>query len=687
MTITVFLKKGQVDFRVLKDGIKILGGYLGEMKIKESPLFSVRLKNVDSLEEKIIDSSCKWEKVNAKQDASVFTFQNPDKINGLTIEFNLIKTNDYISWVGKVINENKQWSVMDIDYPTPTLYAEDFTLFVPHASGIAFKNAGKRGYEYDYFYPSSKACMQYFATYTNKNGVYVAVEDGKAAIKNFKVVAKDDVCMYKLTLIAPDASLAENSFQFFGECKWQVFDGDWFDATMLYSKFVTEKANWLPEIDENGRKDLSDKYKDVAFWITDCMPNSTYHRDNVPTSLVIGTSGYTNTYWKDAPILLRKELGVPIAYHVYLWHEIPFNIEYPHFLPARKDFIEGAKQLRENGIYVVPYINGVSWETRDGVANHEVNFDNTGIDGAVINENGEISVEKYPQTTIKGDEADLAPICPTFNKWREIIKGVSEQMHKTLPIDGIYFDEIAAHRARRCYNKKHNHTKGGGTYWADGYNKLMEEIKEIKPKDNFYFTECNAEPYMKGFDGFLSWYWMADEQVPAFSALYGGYVQFIGRYMLGKKKNDLEFFKYNIAQSLVYGQQLGWHKADVVYNEQALKFLKPVVQMRHKYNFFFANAKMLRPPVITCNLAEKITTPALHHTEMVHMEQVLGGLWQSRKDGKIVLFVVNISEESAKAKIKFKLEDKSRAVPFEMKGGEYVADLELEPYAVKAFEF
>ena len=53
MTITVFLKKGQVDFRVLKDGIKIFGGYLGEMKIKESPLFSVRLKNVDSLEEKI----------------------------------------------------------------------------------------------------------------------------------------------------------------------------------------------------------------------------------------------------------------------------------------------------------------------------------------------------------------------------------------------------------------------------------------------------------------------------------------------------------------------------------------------------------------------------------------------------------------------------------------------------------
>ncbi len=687
MQKTVHLEKGQVNFKVLNDGIIISGGNLGDMQIKESPLFSARLKNVNTNKEEIIQSSSKWEVAEISEDLTVFTFKNPSEIKGITVEFNLTKTSEYISWSGKVINENKDWSVMEIDYPAPTLYSEDFTLFVPHGSGIAFKNAGKRGYEYDYFYPSSKACMQYFATYTKNNGVYVAVEDGAAAIKKLAVFAKEDVATYKLTLIAPDASLAANSFEFFGESKWQIFEGDWFDATSIYSKFVTEKANWLPEIDENGRKDLSDKFKDVAFWIADAMPNSEYHRDNIPTSLVIGTSGYTETYWKDAAIKLRKELGVPVAYHVYLWHEIPFNIEYPHYLPARKEFVEGAKELQENGIYVVPYINGLSWETRDGDAGHEVNFENTGIDGAVIAENGEISVAKYPQTTIKGDKADLAPICPSFKKWREIIKGVSKEMHETLPIDGIYFDEIAAHRARRCYNKNHNHTKGGGTYWVDGYNELMEEVKEIKPKDNYYFTECNAEPYMKGFDGFLSWYWMADEQVPAFSALYGTYVQFVGRYMLGKKKNDLEFFKYNIAQSLLYGQQLGWHKADVVYNEQAMKFLKPVVQLRHRYNFFFANAKMLRPPVVKSNLAEKITTPALHHPEMVHMEQVSGALWQSRKDGKIVLFVVNVSEESAKAEIRFKLDNHSKKVPFEKVNGEYVLNLELEPYAVKAWEF
>ena len=38
---------------------------------------------------------------------------------------------------------------------------------------------------------------------------------------------------------------------------------------------------------------------------------------------------------------LKERLGTPVAYHVYNWHEIPFNIGYPHFLPARKTAREG----------------------------------------------------------------------------------------------------------------------------------------------------------------------------------------------------------------------------------------------------------------------------------------------------------------------------------------------------------
>ena len=69
---------------------------------------------------------------------------------------------------------------------------------------------------------------------------------------------------------------------------------------------------------------------------------------------------------------------MPIAYHVYNWHHIPFNVEYPHFLPAKPEFTENIKKLKDGGIYVMPYINAVSWDTEDIEGGHEINFKNCG---------------------------------------------------------------------------------------------------------------------------------------------------------------------------------------------------------------------------------------------------------------------------------------------------------------------
>ena len=65
-------------------------------------------------------------------------------------------------------------------------------------------------------------------------------------------------------------------------------------------------------------------------------------------------------------IALKKRLGTPVAYHVYNWHEIPFNINYPHFTPARETAKQGFDNLKEAGLYIFPYLNAVSWEMDDG---------------------------------------------------------------------------------------------------------------------------------------------------------------------------------------------------------------------------------------------------------------------------------------------------------------------------------
>jgi len=49
---------------------------------------------------------------------------------------------------------------------------------------------------------------------------------------------------------------------------------------------------------------------------------------------------------------------------------------------------------------------------------------------------------------------------------------------------------------------------GGGSFWAENYNKMMTKINENRPENSFYFTESNADAYIKSFDGYLTWMWV-----------------------------------------------------------------------------------------------------------------------------------------------------------------------------------
>ena len=110
------------------------------------------------------------------------------------------------------------------------------------------------------------------------------------------------------------------------------------------------------------------------------------------------------------------------------------------------------------------------------------------------------------------------------------------QMEDTLDIDGIYFDQISATPGSPCYDKSHGHPLGGGRYWCDGYRAMLRPILDAKPQGAYYFSEDNTEGYMNLFDGFLTWRWIMSEAVPAFPAVYSGYIQTIGRSTMGAKK-------------------------------------------------------------------------------------------------------------------------------------------------------
>lgn len=645
----------RVDIGYSGSSSVIRGGSFGEIAIEECPVFSARLKNVDSGESVEISSKDVWKKVRLTQLGHTvkLNFSDPLDITEIGIDVKAVFDDIGISWYVEVQNDNPVWSVMNVTYPVPLLSGENFDLFVPHGCGFVVKDVGQSNFVYRRKYPGGYVTMQYLAAYGKNDGIYIGIEDGVGANKRFEIMGGDGRADAKITFFGVNASRAGNSFALSGPCRWQYVKGDWYDATLLYADFVKRSADWLPPIEADGRADTPRRFKEVPFWVADYVPNTPSQGDNKPMSLSAGSDRFDKGYWIDAVMELQKELDVPIAYHVYNWHEIPFNIEYPHFLPAKEEFVEGIKKLHERPIYVLPYINAGSWEIHDAEMGHEVNFENTGIHGAAITETGGLVIEKYPQTTLKGETSKLANMCPSSTEWRTVVNDLVREMEKTLPIDGIYFDQIGAIQATPCYNEKHGHPVGGGTHWAEGYRLLMDKVNSGKPKNSFYFTEDTNESYIRCYDGFLSWRWVKDAQVPAFPLVYAGYIEMIGRCMLGKKKEDYDFFKFSLAESLLYGQQLGWYKADVVYDEKRLSFLKKMVRLRYKNTELFHSSTLMRPPKVKSSVSPKITAPALSFKEDVTMEQVLSGAWRYRSREKLTLFCINISEEEAEFSLSF----------------------------------
>lgn len=162
---------------------------------------------------------------------------------------------------------------------------------------------------------------------------------------------------------------------------------------------------------------------------------------------------------------------------------------------------------------------------------------------------------------------------------------------------------------------------------------------------------------MKAFDGFLTWMWVANGDVPAYPLVYSGYIQLLGRITDGKKKEDVEFYKYETAKSLLYGQQIGWTNADILHDKERLDFLKKIVSARYKYKDLFINPKMLRPPYVKTELEPITTTPALKFEEDVVMERVLAGAWQYKDKSKTVIFIVNVDNREADFEVSFDIKE------------------------------
>lgn len=341
------LKSPRYQFAFETDGhtARIAGGHMGGIPAAPSPLFTATLKNTADNRKLHIDTLSHWEEIqiHAFEQSLAFYFHIPSEIEGLTVMVKAAGDQDGITWQTDVSNANPAWSVMEITYPTPLLAAEECDLFLPLTSGLVLKNAGQRCYQETSFYPFHQACMQYFALYNARGGVYIGIEDGRAAVKRFDMRVQDGMASIQASFFGINGGKPGNSFSLFGAARWQAFAGDWYDATMLYAKFVHAQANWLPPIGEQGRLDTPAHFQNVPFWVCDYIPNSASQGDNRPMNLSAEAIKPTQDTGTRRSSTCKKRWGFPSRTTCTTGTRFLSTSNIPIFCPPKRRLPKGSK--------------------------------------------------------------------------------------------------------------------------------------------------------------------------------------------------------------------------------------------------------------------------------------------------------------------------------------------------------
>ena len=630
------------DYAVKKDGVVLLS------KGNPYPIAAMLAKELSNGDYHYLDTESGWETVNVtqKETGTEFFFMDHREVPGVGLRILAeICPDSRIEWSVEAINNSEKHTLIWCRYPN-LHYAPDAVcdLFHPYGGGAVEAGFNRTdGYKGSAYPAGLIWSMPYMAAYPTESrhdtGVYYAIHDPSGAFKHLSVYTAGGQFRFACKYCAEKLGQPANGFTLPGKAVWQSFTGDWFDATEIYSEFA-ETCPWMPK--DNSR--IPAWMQELPFWIMDWVPNESDAEEPIPISLRPNTEAYGKDCWFEIPLKLRQELGVPFGYHLYNWHKIPFNNDYPHYFPTKQALPQGLAQLKAADIRIMPYINALLWDNRDK-ADADWQFSAIAKAGAVKKESGEPAILTYASHEKDGEKVRLSPMCPTSRVWREKLKEIVTRLFTELGADGVYLDQTAAHGPHPCMDKTHSHAPGGGSWWSENQRELLAELNAVKPRDKIFTSEGTAEVYAGSLDGLLSWAWVVvDHYVPAFLRIYGGKVAVLGRNANGYMKADSLYWKYHLAQGLVAGEQMGWINADFVYDKQRLDFARKLIQFRYENREFFRAARPMRPPVVECGEDHKFACGiGMQWQGVLHEPYLCVGALENGK--KKMLIAVNLHTE------------------------------------------
>ncbi|MFA7692209.1 MAG: DUF6259 domain-containing protein [Candidatus Hydrogenedentales bacterium] len=534
-------------------------------------------------------------------------------------------------WILETTGPIERIRLEDVVFPQITLNstAADGGVLYPDGPGALLENLWSENRQKWQRYGGGWASMQFMAAFSSADqkrlfpGFYYAMHDPLGSTK--EIVMKTDAAAHTVTLFfehpIPTEVPATNDFTLPGKAVWGLLEGDWFDAAQRYKGWVKKEARWQPSPEQEGRSDTPLWMRELCVWA---------QMSGDPDQVVSKVKDFA------------AFLDIPIGFHWYNWHQIPFDNDYPHYFPAKEGFAEAVQDLQASNVFVMPYINGRLWDTRDR-GNEDATFTDIALPAAAKDRDGSPITETYRSEESDGSAVKLAVMCPFTSLWQEKVKEIVLKLQRDYGVKGVYIDQVAAATPVLCMDPTHKHPLAGGAWWNQGYWDLFDDLRAKMDPDCMITTECNGEPFVNRFDGYLTWHWQTDGQLPVFPAVYGGAIQIFGRSFGGGDTANLAL-RMRLGQQLVFGEQLGWLPPAVAMAPENGAFFKQLAQLRWVLRRYFYAGEMLRPPKLQEGVPWIKADWQWNGEAWVTTSAILTGAWTLPTEGKTVLLFVNVSD-------------------------------------------
>ncbi len=538
---------------------------------------------------------------------------------GLTVKFRVFFEGNVIQWTLSIDSIGQNHSLMEYTFPVIDISAPGNDYFlIPKYSGVLLKNPLQNQIDYNDIYPRGWGwTMPWMAYYGNDYGLYLGAHDPVASYKNLSISAINGGLRFRITIPAIRLGEPGNDQRLPGVFAMVFFEGDWYDAAMVYKNWAEQNAVYWP-VNAQERRTRQHRIGEIAVWAY-ISEDTTVSMANLAQQMIAFRDLFDS---------------IPSGFLWSQWNYQQFDDNYPDYFPERDSMEWVIEHVQDGGrAFVTPYINGRLYDT------DLPDYPALGYPDAAKNANG----IEYTQT-FNGNV--FAVMCPAQDNWQDTLEYAVNRLSNRIGASGVYVDQVCAAGPVLCMDTTHAHPAGGGHYWRDGYAQMFGRFHTIMPATAFITTEGAADFIANQTDGFLTLGWTTAHMVPAHQAVYSGKVQYFSLALYSSQYND-EAFYTKLAQGLTTGIQPGQFYCYFARDPNAATarpFVQNIVKMRYRLRNYLSYGRLLHPLDLQGNIPEIQTVWYEGDIPVnVRIKAVQNGVFAAENNRSIVILLVNAS--------------------------------------------